>query len=119
NAVMVLPLGATEQHGPHLGVSTDATIATAIAEGVERALPEDVLLCPTLSVGSSHHHLGFGALSIAPETYARVLADLVDCLQRWGAQRIVLLNGHGGNIVPTKQALAELGARDVLRALTV
>jgi len=116
-AVVLLPLGSTEQHGPHLGVSTDSTLVTAVAEGVEGAVPDDVLLCPTLAVGSSHHHLGFGALSIAPETYARAVADLIDCLQRWDAPRILILNGHGGNIVPAKQALNELAARDNLKSL--
>lgn len=119
-ATVLLPLGSTEQHGPHLAVSTDAVCATGIAERAEAVRPKDVLLCPTLSVGSSHHHLGFsGTLSFSPETYARVIADLVASVLTWGAQRVVLFNGHGGNITPVNQALAEYGTRNPHEAFVV
>lgn len=109
SAVAVLPIAAIEQHGPHLAVSTDSALVTAIAERAEQLLPNDIVLCPTQSFGASHHHLKFGAtLSLSSETFTRVLIDLVHSLLQSGFQRIVLLNGHAGNAVPAQQALAIL-----------
>jgi creatinine amidohydrolase len=108
--VIVLPIAAIEQHGPHLCVSTDTDIVTAVATAVEALLPDDVLLCPTLPFGSSHHHLSFGGtLSVSINTYTQLIVELVESMLQNGFRRIVLLNGHGGNITPVKQALAVLG----------
>lgn len=110
--VVVLPLGAIEQHGPHMAVSTDTDIVTMVAMGAEEKMRERMMLCPTFSFGSSHHHLSFGGtISISPELYTQVIVDLVVSLVQGGFRRIVLLNGHGGNITPVKQALALLSHR--------
>ncbi len=107
--IVVLPLGAIEQHGPHLAVSTDADIVHRLASSAEESMPDDILLCPTLPFGSSHHHLGFGGtISLSPMLYTRVIVELVDSLLSSGIKRIVLLNGHGGNITPVRQALTLL-----------
>lgn len=104
--VALLPLAAVEQHGNHLPVVTDTALVTEIALRAEAALPNEVALLPTLWVGSSHHHFGFpGTISISSETYILVLKDLVESLIRSGFRRIVLLNGHGGNISPANEAL--------------
>jgi len=109
--VVVLPLGAIEQHGPHLAVSTDTDIVTLVAMGAEERSPAKIVLCPTLSFGSSNHHLSFGGtMSISPALYTQVIVDLVSSLLQNGFRRIVLLNGHGGNITPVKQALSLLSA---------
>ena len=106
-SVALLPLGATEQHGRHLAVSTDTAIVTRIAAQVEANLPEDVVLYPTLAFGSSHHHLDFpGTLSLSPTVFTQVTIDLIQSMVQSGFRRIMLLNGHGGNITPAKQALA-------------
>lgn len=111
DVVVVLPLGAIEQHGPHLAVVTDIDIVTHLAATCEAALSDRVLLCPTLPFGASHHHLSFGGtISIQPALYTQVIVDMVGSLLQSGFRRIVLLNGHGGNITPVKQALAVLGA---------
>ncbi len=108
--VVILPLAAIEQHGPHLSVSTDMDLVSSIAQKVESLLPDDILLCPALPFGSSHHHLSFGGtLSISITTYTQVVVELVESLLQNGFRKIVLLNGHGGNITPVKQALAILG----------
>ncbi len=71
--------------------------------------PDKILLCPTLPFGSSHHHLHFGGtISITSSTYIQVVIELVESLIQNGFRRIVLLNGHGGNIIPVKQALTML-----------
>jgi len=108
--VVVVPLGAIEQHGPHLAVSTDTDIVTLVAMGAEEKMGDRVVLCPTLPFGSSHHHLSFGGtMSLSPALYTQVIVDLVSSLLQNGFRRVVLLNGHGGNITPVKQALAVLG----------
>lgn len=102
----LLPIAATEQHGNHLPVITDTAIVTELARRVEDALPRKVALLPTFWVGSSHHHLGFpGTVSLRSETYIRVLQDLVESLLAGGFRRVVLLNGHGGNVIPAAEAL--------------
>ncbi len=106
--VVMIPLGAIEQHGPHLPLSTDTDIVTQIALAVEKQLPEDILLCPTLAFGSSHHHLSFGTISISIATYTQLVVEMVESLLKMGFRRIVLLNGHGGNITPVRQSLAIL-----------
>jgi creatinine amidohydrolase len=107
--VVLLPLGAIEQHGPHLAVSTDTDIVSKIAFQAETELSADIILCPTLPFGSSHHHLAFGGtMSLSATTYTQMLMELVESLLHNGFRRIVLLNGHGGNIIPVKQALINL-----------
>jgi creatinine amidohydrolase len=111
DALLVLPVGATEQHGPHLpiGVDTYAVTHIARAAAAEIAGQLPVLVAPTLPFGSSHHHLPFGGtLSLGTETYYRVLADLGESLIACGFRRIFILNGHGGN-----SELIQLVARDL------
>lgn len=109
NKIAILPIGAIEQHGPHLAVSTDIDLVSEVAKHAEQQLPDDILLCPSLPFGSSHHHLDFGGvMSISAATYTQVLVELVESLLKDGFRRIVLLNGHGGNITPARQALAIL-----------
>ncbi len=106
NTVALLPIAAVEQHGAHLPVVTDTALVTEIARRAEAALGDSVALLPTLWAGCSHHHFGFpGTISIGSETYVRVLKDLVESLIRSGFRRIVLLNGHGGNVLPATEAL--------------
>jgi len=108
---VVLPLGATEQHGPHLPSGTDfLTIEDLAHVAAARAATEiSITVAPALPFGSSDHHLIFGAtLSLGTETYYRVLTDLMRSLVTDGFRRIFLLNGHGGN-----HELAQLAARDV------
>jgi creatinine amidohydrolase len=110
-SLAVLPIGATEQHGPHLPTGTDVFAVEAVAREAAAQVPEDVpvVVTPTLPFGSSHHHFVFGAtLSFSTDTYYRVLCDLVESLVTDGFTRIFLINGHGGN-----HELAQLAARDV------
>lgn len=109
--VVLMPLGAIEQHGPHLALSTDTDIVSQVALQAEKQLSNDVLLCPTLPFGSSHHHLSFCAISISPATYTQVVTELLESLLQSGFRRIVLLNGHGGNITPVRESLAILSSK--------
>ena len=79
---------------------------------VAQRLGDRIVWAPLLWLGNSHHHLDFaGTLSAAPRTYLDLLGDLIDNLVGHGFRRIVLLNGHGGNIVPASQAVFEARQR--------
>jgi creatinine amidohydrolase/Fe(II)-dependent formamide hydrolase-like protein len=116
---VVVALGATEQHGRHMPLATDALIGDHLARIVADRL--DAFLAPTLRIGCSEHHVGFaGTMSLSEETYHGVIADLVSSLLRGGFRRIVLLPTHGGNFGPLAAALAKLeeAQRDCVIALT-
>jgi creatinine amidohydrolase len=109
-ALTVIPVGSTEQHGPHLATGTDALLAARIAERAAAAAsrPDTVLLAPTLAFGASDHHLEFGGtLSLSVATFQRVLADLLSSAARAGCRRVFILNGHGGNTAACAIAIAE------------
>jgi creatinine amidohydrolase len=107
--VVIAPLGSFEQHGPHLPLTTDTDLVTAIADAVERAMPEKVLLLPTLWIGHSTHHMHFaGTLDIPQMHYIGVIQDLCRSILAMSATRVLLLNGHGGNDVPVRAALREV-----------
>ena len=100
DGLAILPVGATEQHGPHLPSGTDAFHAEWIARKAALSLADDlaVVVTPTVPFGQSQHHLPFGGtLSLSPATFEAVLRDLCRSLAACGFQRIFILNGHGGN----------------------
>src|SRR5262249_5147047 len=95
--------------GPHLPLTTDTDIVTAIARGVEQARPEKTLCLPTLWPGHSTHHLFFpGTLSVGQMPYIQLVIELCRSVVKMGGQKIFLLNGHGGNDVPLRAVLREL-----------
>lgn len=105
--VVVLPTGAVEQHGDHLPVGTDATIASAVADtAAERAT--DALVLPVLQYGYSPHHSGVpGTVSLSSETFLALLRDVLSSLVANGFERIVIVNGHGGNRSLLKTAVSD------------
>ncbi len=107
----VWPVGALEQHGPHLPVGTDyltiESLARAAAEKASAQIP--LLVAPTLPFGSSQHHLPFGGtMSLSTEGYYRVIYELAESLIISGFRKIFIVNGHGGN-----NELVQLVARDL------
>lgn len=111
----LLPVGSCEQHGPHLTLDTDLALAEALARRLETDLGEAAILCPALPYGLSEHHLGFpGTLTLRPLTLANTILDVVESLAHWGLRRVLVLNGHGGNIdvlrLVSRQARRDLGA---------
>ncbi len=120
-ALFVLPVGTTEQHGPHLATCTDALIAAAVAERAAAAAsrPETILLAPTLAYGASDHHLPFGGtLSLGVDTFELVLADLLASAASAGVRRAFVLNAHGGNAAACAVAVAEASREHGLIAAT-
>ena len=109
---VVIPIAATEQHGRHLPVFTDSMLLGEVVRRAGDVLGDRVIWTPLLWLGNSHHHLDFaGTLSAAPRTYLDLLGDLIDNLIGHGFKRVLLLNGHGGNIVPAQQAVFEARRR--------
>lgn len=113
-AVLVVPVGSCEQHGPHLPLTTDTDIAVGIAAGVRDRLPQ-VVVGPPVTLGSSGEHDGFaGTLSIGQQAVELLLIELG---RSAGAtfERTLLLSAHGGNAEPVARAVATLRAegRDV------
>ena len=106
---VILPIGATEQHGPSGLIGTDAICAEVVARAVgEQA---GALVAPTLAVGMSMHHLGFpGSMSLRPSTLMAVVRDHVLSLARHGFTRFLWVNGHGGNIATLEAAFPEIYA---------
>ncbi len=104
---VVVAVGSTEQHGPHLPTMTDTRIGDAMAHRVALKLGH-ALQARTIPVGVSDHHLAFGAtISLKPETLKLIVLDYVDSLVRDGFQRIIFLPSHGGNFAPVAQAIAD------------
>jgi creatinine amidohydrolase len=111
-SVVLMPIAACEQHSRHLPTITDTALVTAVADGVEAKLPREVLQLPTLWLGASHHHLRFGAtLSARVDTHVDILCELAEPLLEDGYQRLLILNGHGGNIDTMQMALRRLQPR--------
>jgi creatinine amidohydrolase len=117
--VLVLPIGSTEQHGPHLPAGTDALHAEWVAvHAAGRASAEvPVVVAPTLAYGSSEHHLPFGAtLSLDTETLHRVLLSIGRTAAASGFRRLFVLNGHGGNHEIVQTAVRDLALQQPLHA---
>lgn len=102
--VLVVPLGACEQHGPHLPLDTDTRIAVALADRLAATL-EGIAVAPPIAVGSSGEHAGFpGTLSIGQAALELVVVELVRSADAFAG--VVLVNGHGGNREPVERAEA-------------
>lgn len=94
-AAAIIPVGSTEQHGPHLPVSVDSDIVSAVAAGVGRG--RRFLVMPTVSVGVSFEHSPFFHISVQESTLATLLDDICDSLHTQGVGNIFVINGHYGN----------------------
>lgn len=106
---VVIPIAALEQHGRHMPVFTDSLLLGEVVRRVQEKMTGKVLFVPLMWLGNSEHHLDFpGSMSASPRVYLDLLRDMVENMLFHGFRRIVLLNGHGGNIVPSQQAMFEL-----------
>lgn len=106
---IVIPVAALEQHGHHLPVFTDSLLVGEITRRAEAELHKQILMTPVMWLGNSQHHIDFpGTMSASPRVYIDLLVDMVENFITHGFERIVIVNGHGGNNVPGAQAIFEV-----------
>ncbi|WP_280535446.1 creatininase family protein [Halopenitus sp. POP-27] len=110
----LVPVGSTEQHGPHAPLGTDALTAAAVATktadryATAESRSGDLLVAPTIPVGIAEEHRGFdGTLWVSPDTFRAYVRETAASLVHHGIDRVVFVNGHGGNV----DALAEVARR--------
>ena len=109
--IAVLPVGATEQHGPHLPIWTDCCINEGVLSRTLDLLPADlqVTALPMISIGKSSEHTAFpGTLTLTTETLIRVLMEIGESVERSGVRKLVLFNSHGG-----QPQILDIVARDL------
>src|SRR5262249_35072015 len=122
DAIVILPIASMEQHGPHLPVGVD----TILTEGVCRAAAEmvanevAVVVAPTLWCGMAEHHMAFGGtFTFDIPTYRAVLLAFLKSVERHGFSRVLIVNGHGGNIAALNAFLPDFARETRLRVSAV
>jgi creatinine amidohydrolase len=97
--VPVVPIGSTEQHGPHLPLDVDCVCPTGVAYAAAELLPERILVLPTIAHGYTAHVMDFpGTINIHYEHFIAMVLDVVKSLAYHGFKKVILLNGHGSNM---------------------
>ena len=105
----VLPVGSTEQHGPHAPLGTDAIAAEAVAEAGVAAADRPVVIAPSVHVGISEEHRSFpGSLWVSADTFRAYVRETIASLAHHGFDRVVVVNGHGGNTAALREVCARL-----------
>jgi creatinine amidohydrolase len=107
---IMLPIGSTEQHGPTGLIGTDALVAEAVARRAGEI--GDILVAPTFAVGYAPHHMAFpGTITLSAPTYIAALGEWISSLAAHGFGHVYVLNGHGGNIYPTRRTFEDVQAK--------
>jgi creatinine amidohydrolase len=118
NAIVVLPVASMEQHGPHLPVGVDTILCEGVCKaGAELAAAEvPVVVAPTLWCGMAEHHMAFGGtFTFDIPTYRAVLLAFLRSLERHGFKRVLIINGHGGNIAALNAFLPDFSRETSLK----
>jgi len=108
-SLAALPVGSTEQHGPHAPLGTDTLAAEAVTREAVDRLDREVVVAPPIPVGVAEEHRQFaGTLWVEPDTFRSYVRETVASLAHHGHDRVVVVNGHGGNVAPLWEACARL-----------
>ncbi|MGH7016908.1 MAG: creatininase family protein, partial [Caulobacteraceae bacterium] len=106
---VVIPIGSNEQHGPTGLLGTDWLCPEIIAREAEKR--EDILVAPTFNIGMAQHHLDFpGTIALRPSTFIAAIGDWIRSLSHHGFEKLLFLNGHGGNVASIEAAFSEVWA---------
>jgi creatinine amidohydrolase len=111
-AIVVLPVASMEQHGPHLPVGVDTILSEAVCRAAAEHISADTpaVVAPTLWCGMAEHHMAFGGtFTFDIPTYRAVLLSLLRSVERHGFKRVLIVNGHGGNIAALSSFLSDFG----------
>jgi creatinine amidohydrolase len=118
-ALLIIPVASLEQHGPHLGTGVDIVLGTAVALRTARRIVEagqPVVVTPCVWHGLAEHHMAFGGtVTLDYASFANVLRGIVKSAVRGGFQRVMLLNGHGGNAEAVAVAATEFSVEFGIR----
>jgi creatinine amidohydrolase len=107
--LVLVPVGAHEQHGPNIAVSTDTISADALCRAAASRVGPAVAVAPAIPWGVSWHHLRFaGTIALRPSTLIAVLEDVVGSLYAHGLSRFLVVNGHGGNTAAITTAIEQI-----------
>jgi len=119
-AIVIVATGSIEQHGPHLPVDTDINTVYEIAVRTATSIDEfPVLVAPPVWFGSSTHHMAFsGTISLEQDTFVRLIRDICVSIHAHGFEKILLLNGHGGNGALLTALTIQLGYQKIFVACT-
>ena len=114
----MVPIGSTEQHGPHAPLGTDWMTATAVAESASDRYSEEVIVAPTIPVGIAEEHRHFpGTMWVSEDTFRSYVRESVASLAYHGFDRVVLVNGHGGNIDALREVAGTITRHDEVYAV--
>ena len=118
DAILLIPVASTEQHGPHLATGCDTILCGEVARRTARLVAEKrpILVAPTVWIGLASHHLAIGGtFSVTFDTYAKLLGDIAQSAKTAGFSKLLFINGHGGNIaalsILSEQLARETGLR--------
>lgn len=115
NACVLVPIGSTEQHGPHLVTGTDTLLAGAVCERTARIMSAEghpAVVTPPVWTGLAGHHVGFGGtFSLCLATFSALIWDICASIRGAGFSDIVLVNGHGGNMAALSAIATDLSVR--------
>jgi creatinine amidohydrolase len=110
-AIGIVPVGACEQHGPHLPLGTDSLITEALVRDVAGRVAAPLVVAPLIAVGLSDHHAAFaGTVTLARETLFALVDAHVAAFARMGVRRVALLSAHGGNFAALAEAAGAAGS---------
>ncbi len=116
--MVIIPLGSTEQHGPHLPLGTDLYEALGMSKMISART--GVIVAPVVHVGHSYYHSGFpGTLSLTPETFGQVLFETAQMLIKYGFRRIMFFNYHGGNNVVQQNVIHRINHNTEATAVAI
>lgn len=114
--IVLIPIGSTEQHGPHCPLGTDLFIAQKIAQ--KAAAAYEILCAPVVPIFVSSYHRQFpGTIWVNPETFRDYVMDIASSLKYHGARKIIFVNGHGGNSSSLKEIALSLNQTESLYAV--
>ncbi len=109
NAIVLLPVGAHEQHGPGIAMATDTISADGLCRRAAALLGDRAAVAPAVPFGVSWHHMHFpGTITLTPETLSTLLVEIVSSLAQHGFPRVAIVNGHGGNSAAINTAVETL-----------